>query len=80
MQQTALERSKQLAVRQNKYPAEWKKLQPEEDLEPNTTYGSHKHIIEIIDKIKLHCSQRHFIKYIRVGAAKGREMGVGVGG
>ena len=43
-------------------------------------YVSQKHIIKTINKIQLHCSQRHFIKYIRVGAVKGKEMGVGVGG
>ena len=80
MQQTALERSKQLAIRQNKYPVEWKKLQTEQDLEHNTMYVSQKHIIKTINKIKLHCSQRHYFKYIRGAAVNGREMGVGVGG
>ena len=32
------------------------------------------------NKVKLHCSKRHFIKYIRVSAIKGREIGIGVGG
>ena len=63
-----------------KYPVEWKKLQTEQDPEHNIMYISQKHIIKTINKIQLHCSQRHFIKYIRVGAVKGKEMGVGVGG
>ena len=63
-----------------KYPVEWKKLQTEQDLEHNIMYVSQKHIIKTINKIQLHCSQRHFFKYIRVGAVKGKEMGVGVGG
>ena len=43
-------------------------------------YVSQKHIIKTINEIKLHCSQRHYFKYIRGAAENGREMGVGVGG